>query len=167
VDLKEISKKTGVPLRKLRYVVDHGIAPKSNVALRGNGLAQPRLYTDSGATLVLIGGAILEAGVKRELASQMVLAVCELQWKRGRSWRSVLESVVYESLNATLTVADGSFLKLDISERKWSSGWLEIDSLEQSDFDGNALVLIQIDLGTLAGKVRGDLQDEKGCKHGY
>src|SRR5688572_27302076 len=74
LSLDEIADRAGLPTRKLRYVLDHGLLPGAAAASRGRGAA--RRFTGFEAFGIVLAAVMLEAGLKRALVRDGLAALC-------------------------------------------------------------------------------------------
>lgn len=64
--ISEISKRSGIPARKLRYVVDHELGPFREDDSPETVSGSARRFSPSGATLIVCAAQLLESGIKKE-----------------------------------------------------------------------------------------------------
>jgi hypothetical protein len=72
-DLSEIAETSHLSVRRLRYVLDHGLLPGGKVASRGRGAA--RRFTGFEAFGIALATLMLEAGLRRALVRECMLAL--------------------------------------------------------------------------------------------
>src|SRR5438045_8059 len=82
--LHDLSKRTGVPLRKLRYCVDHELVPPRTWLIADDEPGKPRQFDRIGAVYLICAVRLLEAGFRRDAVKQMVKSTESLP-KRGRN----------------------------------------------------------------------------------
>ena len=156
MDMAELADLTGVLVRKLRYVFDHRVLPGSSAESPGQGI--PRTFTAFEGFGIALAARMLNAGLTRQLVAACLALVC----RRLRA--SKAEAPLYLAYTASsgrLEVGDGRYLKLRAARRPGiagalDTGWLPLEGGEIVP-DGYApMVLVSVELGTLAETVRGD-----------
>lgn len=87
MDLQTIAKKTGLPIRLIRYVLDHEVLPGGPVRQIREAKGQPRTLTDLEAFAVAIAATLLQAGLRREAVSKYLaqLVAMKCSFVRGIS----------------------------------------------------------------------------------
>src|SRR3954451_20043785 len=93
MDLLTIAELTGLPIRRLRYTLDHRVLPGADRASRGPRLT--RTFTDFEAFGIACAAALLQSGARRPLVEQCMV---ELLRPRGaRELRNGLLWVLHKS----------------------------------------------------------------------
>jgi hypothetical protein len=72
--LAEIAESSHLSVRKLRYVLDHGLLPGSKIASRGRGA--PRRFHGFEAFGLATATLMLEAGLRRALVRECMASLC-------------------------------------------------------------------------------------------
>ncbi|MBY0312873.1 MAG: hypothetical protein K2W85_12450, partial [Phycisphaerales bacterium] len=70
MDLNELAVRTGLPVRKLRYVLDHRILPGRQSVASGHGV--PRTFTPFEGYAIALAARLLDAGVTRKLIATVL-----------------------------------------------------------------------------------------------
>jgi len=98
--LKDIARRTGLPVRRLRYVLYHGLVP--TLPTHGSGRGFARRFDEEGARSIGIAAALLEAGLPRGEVTQC------------------LRHIVTSHARATSARrASGHLRRLDVAERQY------------------------------------------------
>lgn len=101
MDLDEISGRTGINIRRLRYVADAAIAPAAAKASAGRG--RTRHFSGPEAFAVGLGGAMLNAGLRKEIVKGLMRGVAQLGGH--------LASAPAEGEVQVLEIADGRYVR--------------------------------------------------------
>lgn len=75
MELQDIARRCGLPIRLVRYVLDHPVLPGSSPTKSENERGQPRNFSEFDAFKIAIAGHLLRAGIKRP---NVALAISEL-----------------------------------------------------------------------------------------
>jgi hypothetical protein len=156
-DLARIAETSGLPPRKLRYVLDHGLLPGGRVVSRGRGAA--RSLEPLSAFAVVIAAVMLEAGLKRALVRDCMAGICQ---PSGRDPSSMpLARALYARGPARLEVGDWRYVRLvaqripgrRVASADTDTGWLPLAGHAPPAPGFTPLMSIGLDLGQLRGKV--------------
>ena len=153
MDLKALAKTTKLPLRKLRYVVDHEIIPATHECIDGMG-GQSRQFGDDNAFLIAVAGSLLEYGCRRDLVSDLMLAIARQSRKGfGKSLEKPRTQKKDAKVFGTVQIANGQYIRFSTTDPPWTSGWMRRNSNRMVDLDKPAMVVIEIDLNEIAALV--------------
>jgi len=151
MDMAELARRTGLPVRKLRYVFDHRLVPDLADASTGHGI--PRTFTEFEGFGVALAATLLDGGVARKLTARCFNAVC-----RPAPTAKVADVPLYRAFAAAageLTVADARFVRLVSPARAGvtaagDTGWLPLGFDTRIPERGPVMVLITVALAELA-----------------
>jgi hypothetical protein len=125
-DLAEIAESSHLSVRKLRYVLDHGLLPGGKVASRGRGAA--RHFLGFEAFGIATATLMLEAGLRRALVRDCMAALCP---SVGRDFERIPLYRAYQARGAArLEVGDWSYARLVVEGSALKSpldtGWIPL-----------------------------------------
>jgi hypothetical protein len=154
-DLARIAETSGLPLRKLRYVLDHKILPGGDVKSRGRGAV--RSLEPFEAFGVVVAAAMLGAGLKRALVRDCLALLCR---ETGRDVGGVpLYRAFLGDGPSRLEVGDWAYVRLTVSSRRpyppVDTGWLPLGMAEPPASFAPSVALV-LDIGQLRGKLGKD-----------
>ena len=149
MDLQTIVRRTRLPPRRLRYVLDHEMIPGLKIILAENAGGQPRTFSEYDGYRIACAGALLEAGMKREPAAQFVAALAKLAWTGGR----FLELVFASKKKAFARLGDGQAFQVHFGSG--SIGWTRIDGLADLAGGFKPRATVELDLASLRDDLRG------------
>jgi hypothetical protein len=148
-DLAEIAQTSGVPVRKLRYVLDHCLLPGARDASQGRGTA--RSFTPFESFAVLVAALMLEAGLRRSLVREC-LAVLGRDPSRGLDNLPLYRAFAHGE-PARLEVGDWKFVRLVVAKHMlWpalDTGWLALTEDQPPDEFYRPLVSLVLDVGRI------------------
>ncbi len=161
MDLNELAARTGLPVRKLRYVLDHRILPGLQGVASGHGV--PRTFTPFEGFAIALAARLLDAGVTRKLIATVLGTVC----RPTGSTQAPLDVPLFRAYTAeagSIEIGDGLYLRLSAPKRPGvgnalDTGWLPLESAENVGGDYIPLVRLAVELGALAQAVQGRQDD--------
>jgi hypothetical protein len=124
LDLAEIAARSGMPPRKLRYVLDHDLLPSDRTWSRGRGSA--RLFTPPEAFVIALAARMLDAGLKRATVRESLASLCRVPFPgRPETGPMMLEGFLDNGLDS-VEVGDWWRVRLrGVAGRKpWATQWL-------------------------------------------
>ncbi|MEX2140541.1 MAG: hypothetical protein WD894_14860 [Pirellulales bacterium] len=149
MDLQTIAARTGLPLRKLRYVFDHRLLPGLRVKHATEMTGHPRYLTSLEALGVACAAALVEGGMRREAVVDVLTGLTILRWSSNGPKQSLtlLEKAGQTGVSPALaSLADGAYLRFQIGKRDTS--WLNRTSFAvEADF--RPRVIVQVDVAAL------------------
>jgi hypothetical protein len=148
LDLAQISERSGVAVRKLRYVLDHALLPGGKLASRGRGAV--RSFTPFEAFGLATTAVMLEAGLKRALVRDCLAVLC-----RGQLGRKLDDVPLYRAFvadrTARLDVGDWEYVRLGAADRSpgksFDTGWLPLANAPVPAMSYAPLVTLVLDVG--------------------
>src|SRR5262245_23581190 len=156
MDMAELTARTSLPVRKLRYVLDHRILPGLRDVASGHGV--PRMFTPFEGFGIALAARLLDAGVTRKLVADALGAAC-----RPTGSTHVPTDVplfrAYTVRAGSLEIGDGRYLRLRAPRRPGlgnalDTGWLPVESSEPVTGDYTPVVCVTVQLGGLAQAVQ-------------
>lgn len=155
VDLQELADRTGLPLRKLRYVVDHELLPGMKFKISAHEAGRPRHFAQDAALGIALIAMLLDAGLRRTAAKEFVRALLDLPMQDGKGgifrgyevlrWMSDRGSEVWVELG------DGTHLRMKFDD--WESGWLEPSRGARLDKNYRPITSLRVDLAALRDRI--------------
>ena len=154
--ISEISKITGIPVRKIRYVVDKEVGPILDADPEVISPGDPRVFDEANATLIICAVRLLAAGIKREAASRFLESLMAIP-RRERALSS------FDSMRAYLEFYDGEKFQAYFADSTHfrccrsnkDSGWLRLDDngrfVEESY---EPTVVVSLDLHSISSLFR-------------
>ena len=166
MDIAEISKRTGVPRRDLRYIVDNKILDRRRYTggdKLNPGRGVPRYFSDFGGFSIALASLLRRAGLSRDRVGRAMDSV--YQWATShmvmRS-RPTLEAFLIFQLagSITLELGDAAALRITV-ERVGRSSVPEPESMEWRNIETGSslpkcyvpLLRTEIDVGELARRL--------------
>ena len=156
MDVQTIADRTRIPVRKVRYVLDHRMLPGLRTKSDEERVGHPRVFVDSEALGIAFAAALLEGGVKRDLVVDFLdflvsYNVREDPKRRRKHVTAYEEAFASRSSTIVAMVGDGVNMRTRIGG--WDSGWIQPGTfVPLKDF--HPRVTIQVDLAALKKALR-------------
>lgn len=159
MDVQTINERTGLPLRKIRYVLDHRLLPGMRIKTDENRHGHPRSFTPLEGFGIACATTLLVGGVKRDATIEFLDALCSFSFKRsGRRKTQVVARTFLEEvwgspsdLSATAKLGDGLNVRFTFGDR--DSQWLQPGTFaELKAF--HPKITVSLDLADIRDKLR-------------
>lgn len=165
MDIQELSSRTQLGMRRLRYVIEYNVLPPVDALKPGRGLA--REFDEFMGFCIAVAASLLEMGVKRKLVEQAMAVALEYR-KRGLPPGSVIVPVLENTFGfarrATLEIGDGRNLRIVSDPSALTTGpntiqpmslaWTQMDTLARLERGYEPTVVVVIRLDVLSRRVR-------------
>lgn len=156
-DLAAIADRIGVPVRRLRYIVDQGLLPGGSPSGKGRGSA--RRYLPFEAFGIACAAWMLKAGLRRALVRDCLKLLCSPAELGGRDPRRVpLHRAFLAREVIRLEVGDWVNVRLVGDEKSHKegnlAGWRQVSTgAAVGPYDPN--VLVSINTASLRSQLKG------------
>lgn len=122
MELQTIAKRTRLPIRLVRYVVDHDVLPGGPAPQLLAAKGQPRSFSEVEAFAVAISAVLLHAGIRRSTVKSYMSALCSLKIQMMKGLGDhVLTAVFATKYPAIVRFADENAVRVIHGEV--DSGW--------------------------------------------
>lgn len=150
--MAELAGRTGVPVRKLRYVFDHRTLPGLAEASSGHGV--PRTFTDFEGFGIALAARLLDSGLTRKLVAGALDAA-------ARALPNAREHPLLRAFQAragTVEIGDGRYVRVQVPKCRGigtalDTGWLLLADASPARPEGAFVVRVTVELGALAKAV--------------
>lgn len=152
--MAELSARTGLLARKLRYVLDHRLLPGQHAAT-GHGV--PRTFTRFEGFAVAVAATLLDAGQTRKVVSAALAVACEPIGGTAPDAAPLFAALT--ACGGLLEVGDGRHVRLTMPrrpgiQRAVDTGWRACERTIRVRANYTPVVRVAMDLGELAQAVR-------------
>jgi hypothetical protein len=156
MDMADLAARTGLPVRKLRYVMDHRVLPGRRRVASGHGI--PRTFTLFEGFGIALAARLLDSGLTRKLVAAVFDVAC-------RPIGVLLEPTEVPLLRAyiakagILEIADGRYIRLRVPRRPGvasalDTAWLGTKPSRRAVNDYTPFVQIIIKLDELVSAIQ-------------
>lgn len=164
MDLQELAQCTGLPLRKLRYVLDHQLLPGLTFEVAENEAGRPRRLAMDVAFGVACVASLLDGGVQRSTASFFIDSILKLRYptKGGTPWygHEILAKFLERGESGHVQLGDCANLRLQLKiHEQFDTWWLQAGTSAKLDARYQPRTLIDLDVGWLRRAICGKEQD--------
>lgn len=157
MDMAELAARSGLSVRKLRYVFDHRVLPGLSGTSAGHGV--PRTFTDYEGFGIALATRFLDAGLTRKVVAAVLDAAC----RPTGSTRVPADVPLYRAYivqAGSLEIGDGRYLRVRTPKRPGlgnalDTGWLPSGPSGRIIGDYTPLVHVTVELGGLALAIQG------------
>lgn len=167
--LIDLATRTGLSLRMLRYVVDHEIVSRRQLAqdgTTGQGRGVRREFSEFSGFTVSLAAAMLVAGLTRQLTKTVLQALFRwvsesMKFEHGEGIASFV--LFARARSIVLEVADATFMRVELlpdavggaSVNKLEAvDWTDITTGKPAPAEYSPLISVRLGLGPLADKLR-------------
>jgi hypothetical protein len=156
--LADLANRTMLPLRQLRYALDHGLLRGGQRASRGRG--SPRSLTEFEAFVIACAAQLLQAGLRQGVVRDCVALLGRYADKKARRVSDVpLYQAFQSGTPARLEVGDGANVRLfgsgPLPREKFDTGWRQIATGARIAGAYEPLVVLGVNVGALRRMVTG------------
>ena len=113
MDLRTLSQRTGIPVRRLRYCLDHGLVPGLSIEISANEAGRPRKFHEDVGFGIACAATLVEAGFGRNTIREFLTGLLEihLESTNGES-KLALAAVLTSPVSARAEFGDGVNVRL-------------------------------------------------------
>lgn len=154
MDLIQLSQITGLPLRRVRYVLEHRVLPDTAKASRGRRV--PRSFSGFEAFGIAIAAVMMVAGLKRSLVAECLETLTTRPLLPKSAEECALLRAYGTSGQTVIDVGDGVNIRVHASGgyRPFDTNWRQATTGAPVDRNYAPLVMIRIDVDRLRQPIR-------------
>ncbi|MDB5345003.1 MAG: hypothetical protein JWP89_3380 [Schlesneria sp.] len=147
MDIKSLSERTGIPVRQIRYVLDHELAPHRTWFIDESAVGRARTFDEITGIIIACAVYLLDAGYKRDSIRDLITTVSRPMPKSLKNplRLPIIAGAVMGTRSAKVQFADGRFVRWIIDEKV--SDWYVSHAATQPGFVPK--VTIEIDIGKI------------------
>lgn len=153
ISLASIADATGLPVRRLRYALDHRLLPGAERASRGHRVT--RTFTGLEGLGIACAAAMLHGGLRRPLVRQCIAALAEPAGDSGGVGTIPLERIRRAHERAVIEVVAGTHWRLTIGAAQ-PSRWALLGR-RPGQAPSELTAVFRLDVGSLRDAIRARL----------
>ena len=153
-DLRDVSNRIGLPIRRLRYVLEQELVPNRTWFVVEDDVGHPRRFDRITAVYIACAAFLLEAGHKRDAIRELMEAISKVQ-PEGRNPFGVptLAHAVLSQVSATVKFGDGRYVRWIVGKK--DSGWVDPESPQKKLANCEPKIVVDINFGVVRDLVCG------------
>jgi hypothetical protein len=150
VDLTELSRKTAIDRRKLRYVIDHGLVPRLHIEIVGDEVGRPRHFAADVGFAIVSAAKLLDLGLPHATIRLFLSGLLVAKLKTTDS-QPALVAVLQGNLPAVATLADGQWVRLTVGSEDLP--WINPATRSQPKNGFRPITTVVLDIGQIRDTV--------------
>lgn len=151
MDLQEIASRTGMPIRKIRYVIDHRVLPGLRAEGQPDAVGRARFLTEFEGFGVACAAMMFELGLRKEKVIEFLDVLCSFSWEQKSSQRhptpALLKAFDRRANPAVVMLGDGVNVRIQIGNR--DTKWFRKDKGHPLPEGSEPLGFVTLDLARL------------------
>lgn len=149
MDLTELSGKTAIDRRKLRYVVDHGLVPKLRIEIVGDEVGRPRHFAPDVGLAIVCAAKLLDLGLPHATIRLFLRGLLESRFRKT-DIQPALVWVLQRNSPAFATLADGQWVRLTVGSENLP--WVPASTLPPRN-GFSPITTVILDIGQIRDQV--------------
>ena len=148
MDLAELSQRTGIDRRQLRYVLDHSLIPDFHIKVVGDEVGRPRhFHADVGFAIVCVT-TLLDLGLPHRTIRRFLEQMIKI--KLTGDDLPALGYILERDCPAFGELGDGKRVRLRVGgDTPFISEWMPKPRAEKADNEYTPLVIVSLDIGRI------------------
>jgi hypothetical protein len=170
LDLDDLSRRTGIERRKLRYVLDHELVPRRYIEIFGNKAGRPRNFDSDVAFGIVCAARLLDLGLPHAMIRLFLGGLLEIKLK-SKDNAPALSYILQSDLRAIAELGDGDRVRLLLLPMRpgagrpsavgrggarclFDSGWIAAGKHRRvREFPSSPTVVVSLDLARIRDQV--------------
>ena len=144
MDLAELSQRTGIERRQLRYVLDHNLVPGLRITIVGDAVGRPRKFHESVGFGITCATLLRDLGLRHETIRQFLRELIKLKI----AGEPALPQILLQNCPAFADLGDGEWVRL----RVHAEPPVEVGSIPASKTH-SPLVMVTLDIGQIRDQI--------------
>lgn len=154
MDIKTLSERTSIPVRQLRYVLDHKLVPQQTWFVDECSVGRARAFDEINAIFIACAAYLLNAGYKRESVRDFLTATCNVmpEYKRNPLNYSQVRIVLAGNSAARVQFGDGRYLRWITS--RGPGNWIDTKVPGNTIATVSPKVIVELNISEIRDRVR-------------
>ena len=149
MDLAELSKRTRIERRKLRYVLDHKLVPQLHIEIKEGGWGSPRHFAEDVGFGIVCAAHLLNFGLRHETIRHFLVTLLEVKLAGDKP--PALTYVLQRPLPAYADFDDGERVRLRVDD--YNSGWIPPGKSRKPQPDSDPVTTLTLNIGWIRDQV--------------
>jgi len=158
MDLKELHRRTGINVRKLRYCIDHELVPGLPIELTPGKAGRPRSFAEDVALGIVCAACLLDLHLRHDTIRAFLGGLVKIPVRGEGPPKSVFMSVLERTFPAQALLSEDGKIRIVVEGAEYDTGWLDLDRPARpvEDFEPRAFVTLDF------GKIRDQVFSRRG-----
>lgn len=154
MDITTVARVSGLPIRTLRYVLEHGVLPNGDLASQGRRVT--RSFTGSTCFAIAIAAALIQAGQRRSVVADCLSVICKETKPLTQQVNCPLVRAYGASGRTTLQIGDGVNVRVEAvgGFAPFDTGWFQASTGVTLNKSYDPFVLLTLNVGRLRDPIR-------------
>jgi hypothetical protein len=155
MDLQQLHQRTGVPLRRLRYCLDHALVPDLYIQGTPDEAGRPRKFAPDVGFGIVCAAELLKLGLAHERIRGFLKGLLGIELCGKGGTKPALAAVLEQSYAAEALLGDGLNVRIVVEELEYDSGWVVPGNPAKPDRSYRPLSIISLNIGQIRDRVFG------------
>ncbi len=154
MDITQLSERTGLSVRLIRYVLDHKLVPPQHWFVDEHAVGRARVFDEFTGVFIACAACLLEAGYKRDSVREFLNSIGKVMpMGRNPLHHSILKNVVISRGAGRVQYGDGRYIRWQESQ---SSGeWLDSTTQPMKPSEVTPKVIVELNVSEIRDRVLG------------
>lgn len=155
MDLQSLQQRTGIPIRRLRYVVDHRLVPELYIDLTPHEAGRPRRFAEDVGFGIVCAARLLDLGLPHKVIRRFLDGMLQIELpasKRGPA-KGALVAVLEQGIDACAELGDGLNVRMLAPDVSYESPWFAVGNPAPLSKSYRPTVVVTLDLGQIRKQV--------------
>jgi hypothetical protein len=155
-NLQDLSNLTGIPVRKLRYCLDHQLVPPEGWFVGDAEIGRQRRFNLDAAIYLVCAARLLIAGCKRDAVRRLLRSADLLgpQTHRKKIYLPHISGAIFGATPAVVDFGDDTHARWRVGGK--DSGWMRLGRAPKADIDFEPTVVISLDFANVRKSLTGN-----------
>jgi hypothetical protein len=152
LDLAELSQRTGIDRRQLRYVLDHGLIPDLDIKIVGDEVGRPRHFHEDVGFAIVCVTTLLDLGLPHRTIRRFLGQMIKIRLTEDSL--PALARILTTHCPAFADLGDGKRVRLRVEgDSLFLSGWMPVARAQQAGKEYSPLVTVTLDIGRIRDQI--------------
>jgi hypothetical protein len=150
-----LSQRTGIPVRRLRYCLDHNLVPGLRVEISANEAGRPRKFAEDVGFGIACAATLIGAGYGRKTVGYFLKGLLDihLEYSDGKREPALVAFLRRGEFTARAELGDGVNVRVVFDDPEYDTGWICPGNPAPLDESYHPTTYIGLDLGRIRDMV--------------
>jgi hypothetical protein len=146
LDITELSRRTKIERRKLRYILDHQLVPRSCIEIADNDAGRPRQFDELAGFGIVCAARLLDLGMPHESIRLFLGRLLDII-----NTYPPFFPLFFGGCPATAELGDGTHVRVEMGGH--SSGWIPSNKARKRDNTFTPVAVVRLDIGCVRNQI--------------